>query len=80
MVDPSTVATIALAGVGAIGTVAGWAVRTYVRGEVSPVQQQLTTHEATDELIHTYVKESLDDLKATTAKMDEKIDRLLDRA
>ena len=68
MLDPTTVATMAIAGVGSATAVAVWALR---------LEGRMNTHEKTDDVIHTHVKESLDELKETTKSMDGKIDKIL---
>mgnify|MGYP001557841824 CR=1 FL=1 len=68
--DPNTIATIALAGVSGAVAVAVWALR---------LEGRMNTHEKTDDVIHTHVKESLDELKETTKSMDGKIDKILQR-
>lgn len=71
MIDVNTVATIALAGVGAVGTGATWAVRAYVRSQVAPVDTRLTLHETTDELIHEHIKQGFADMKADLKEIKE---------
>lgn len=62
MVDPNTVATIAIAGVGGAATVAVWALR---------LEGRIATHEKTDEVIHEYVKQGFVDVKADLATIKQ---------
>lgn len=55
MVDPNTVANLAVAGIGGAATVAIWALR---------LEGRINTHEKTDEVIHEYVKQGFVDVKA----------------
>ena len=77
--DANTVATIALAGLGAAGSIGTWAVRVYVRAQIDPVANRLITHEQTDELIHLHVSEQLTQINTKADRMEEKIDRLIER-
>lgn len=69
--DPTVVTTIAIAGVGAASTVAGYVVRSYVQAQVNPLDTRLTIHEKEDTLIHGHVKESLERIEAKLDKVLE---------
>jgi hypothetical protein len=64
MVDVGTITTLAVASAGALSTVAGWAIKTYVTGQIDskvvPLEKQIGEHEAEDRVMHTFIKESLE--------------------
>ncbi len=72
MFDSNTAATIAIAGIGAASTVAGYVIRSYVNGQVAKVDTRLEVHESEDRIIHTHVKETLD-------RMETKLDKVLEQ-
>jgi shikimate 5-dehydrogenase len=69
-ITPDMISTVALAGAGGAATVAIWALR---------LEGRLNTHEASDLLVHTHIKETLNEIKVTATIMDSKIDRILNR-
>lgn len=79
MLDPNTVVTITLAGVSVVGTGASWAISAYVNGKLAPMNERLAVHVSEDTLIHDQVKQSLVELKATTTRMELKIDKIIER-
>lgn len=72
--DPGTIATISVAGVGMATTAVTWAVRAYVKSQVSPVANKLETHEQTDELVHQFVREGFGDIKNRLVRIEAKMD------
>ena len=70
LLDPTALTTIALAGTGAASAALIYVLR---------LEGRMTAHEQTDIVIHANVANSLIELKASGIRMEEKIDRLIER-
>ena len=68
--DPNTLATVALASVGAATTALVYVVR---------LEGRMTAHEQTDIIVHQNVSQGIAELKATALRTEAQVDKLIER-